>query len=464
MKFGGTSVSSDKGISRVVEIAKKSALDGNETVVVVSAMVGVTDEIIEAIEKAVASDRGAVKSFTEELAARHREAASKAVQNKSILEKLLSEVAGLIAEFEKVLTSVSYLKEATPRSRDYITSFGEKLSTSIVCAALQDANLKALWFTGGEAGIITDDRFGNATPLMKLTAYQVKKKLEPLISEGVIPVVTGFIAHTQDTITSTLGRGGSDYTATILGSALDADEVWIWTDVDGLMTADPKIVPSARTIPSISYSEAIEMAYFGARGMHPKALEPAADKEIPVRVKNTFSPEKSGTLIVKGQGAKSMEVAKAIAVISEVALITVSGAGMAGTPGVAAKVFGVLGENHINILMISQGSSEANISFIIPQSSLDKAVNKLELALLGSGLVREISSEKDACIIAVVGAGMRGTPGVAARVFNAVAGQGVNVRMIAQGSSELNISFIINEADATKAVKALHKEFHLDEY
>jgi aspartate kinase len=464
MKFGGTSVSSDKGISRVVEIAKKSALDGNETVVVVSAMVGVTDEIIEAIEKAVASDRGAVKSFTEELAARHREAASKAVQNKSILEKLLSEVAGLIAEFEKVLTSVSYLKEATPRSRDYITSFGEKLSTSIVCAALQDANLKALWFTGGEAGIITDDRFGNATPLMKLTAYQVKKKLEPLISEGVIPVVTGFIAHTQDTITSTLGRGGSDYTATILGSALDADEVWIWTDVDGLMTADPKIVPSARTIPSISYSEAIEMAYFGARGMHPKALEPAADKEIPVRVKNTFSPEKSGTLIVKGQGAKSMEVAKAIAVISEVALITVSGAGMAGTPGVAAKVFGVLGENHINILMISQGSSEANISFIIPQSSLDKAVNKLELALLGSGLVREISSEKDACIIAVVGAGMRGTPGVAARVFNAVAGQGVNVRMIAQGSSELNISFIINEADVIKAVKALHKEFHLDEY
>jgi aspartate kinase len=464
MKFGGTSVSSDKGISRVVEIAKKSALDGNETVVVVSAMVGVTDEIIEAIEKAVASDRGAVKSFTEELAARHREAASKAVQNKSILEKLLSEVAGLIAEFEKVLTSVSYLKEATPRSRDYITSFGEKLSTSIVCAALQDANLKALWFTGGEAGIITDDRFGNATPLMKLTAYQVKKKLEPLISEGVIPVVTGFIAHTQDTITSTLGRGGSDYTATILGSALDADEVWIWTDVDGLMTADPKIVPSARTIPSISYSEAIEMAYFGARGMHPKALEPAADKEVPVRVKNTFSPEKSGTLIVKGQGAKSMEVAKAIAVISEVALITVSGAGMAGTPGVAAKVFGVLGENHINILMISQGSSEANISFIIPQSSLDKAVNKLELALLGSGLVREISSEKDACIIAVVGAGMRGTPGVAARVFNAVAGQGVNVRMIAQGSSELNISFIINEADVIKAVKALHKEFHLDEY
>ena len=457
-------MSSDKGISRVVEIAKKSALDGNETVVVVSAMVGVTDEIIEAIEKAVASDRGAVKSFTEELAARHREAASKAVQNKSILEKLLSEVAGLIAEFEKVLTSVSYLKEATPRSRDYITSFGEKLSTSIVCAALQDANLKALWFTGGEAGIITDDRFGNATPLMKLTAYQVKKKLEPLISEEVIPVVTGFIAHTQDTITSTLGRGGSDYTATILGSALDADEVWIWTDVDGLMTADPKIVPSARTIPSISYSEAIEMAYFGARGMHPKALEPAADKEIPVRVKNTFSPEKSGTLIVKGQGAKSMEVAKAIAVISEVALITVSGAGMAGTPGVAAKVFGVLGENHINILMISQGSSEANISFIIPQSSLDKAVNKLELALLGSGLVREISSEKDACIIAVVGAGMRGTPGVAARVFNAVAGQGVNVRMIAQGSSELNISFIINEADVIKAVKALHKEFHLDEY
>lgn len=462
IKFGGTSVSSDEGIKKCVEIVKRNVLDGNEVVVVISAMAGVTNKIFDAISRVTLSNQSLVRDFIEELTEKHREFARKIIRDKKLCKNIHNEIERLIGEWGRVLTSISYLKEVTPRSQDYIVSFGEKLSSSIVCAALKEAGLKAKWYTGGEAGIVTDDRFGNAMPLMEITTYQVKKNLEPIIKEGIIPVITGYIAHTQDSTTTTLGRGGSDYTATILGVALDVDEVWIWTDVDGLMTADPEIEPLAKTIPTVSYIEAMEMAYFGAKGLHPRALEPAANREICVRIKNTFNPEEEGTLIKKNQSVKSVDIAKAIAIIRDVALITVSGAGMAGTPGIAAKVFRILGENHINILMISQGSSEANISFIIPRDRVDTATNTLELALLGSGNVRGISAEKDVCIIAIVGAGMKGTPGVAARVFTAVADRGVNVRMIAQGSSELNISFVIKETDGVKAVRALHREFQLD--
>lgn len=297
---------------------------------------------------------------------------------------------------------------------------------------------------------------------MNVTALQLRKNLEPLLERGEIPVITGFIAYTQDGITTTLGRGSSDYTATILGSSLGVDEVWIWTDVDGLMTADPKIEPQAKTIPSISYAEAMEMAYFGAKMMHPRALEPAAEKDTPVRIKNVFASDHEGTLIVKEQKIKEEIVAKAIAIIRDVALVTVSGAGMIGAPGVAAKVFSILGENKVNVLMISQSSSEANISFIVLRSELERAINALELSLLGQGIVKEITSEVNVCVVAIVGSGMKGTPGVAARVFNAVAEEKINVIMIAQGSSELNISFVVKEDDGIKTVRKLHKEFQLN--
>ncbi len=461
MKFGGTSVSSTKGIKKFVEIVKKSVLDGNEVIVVISAMAGVTNKLFDAISKITFSNQSFVSDFIGELNDKHIEFARKVIRDKNLYQNIHNEIERLIGIWGRVLTSISYIKEVTPRSQDYIVSFGEKLSSSIICTVLKEAGLKSEWYTGGKAGIVTDDQYGNAMPLMEITTYKVKKILEPIIEEGIIPVVTGYIAYTQDSTTTTLGRGGSDYTATILGVALDVDEIWIWTDVSGLMTADPKIEPLAKTIPTVSYVEAMEMAYFGAKALHPKALEPAANKEINVRIKNTFNSEEEGTLIEKNQSVKSVDIAKAIAIIRDIALITVSGAGMAGTPGIAAKVFKILGENNVNILMISQGSSEANISFIIPRDRLDTAKNILELALLGSENVRGITSEKDVCIIAVVGAGMKGTPGVAAKVFTTVANEGVNVRMIAQGSSELNISFIVKETDGVKTVRALHREFKL---
>ncbi len=461
MKFGGTSVSDGEKIRRVAELIEDSAKEGSSPIIVVSALAGITDSLIEIINKAANGDQKSVINFVETLMTRHKDAAKKAIHKKTILSRVILDIDGLIKEFERFLLSVSYLKEVTPRSQDYILSFGEKLSTAILRSALEDLGLKAMCFTGGEAGIVTDEHFGEATPLMNVTAFQVKTRLEPLLRRGEIPVVTGFIACTQDGITTTLGRGSSDYTATILGSTLDADEVWIWTDVDGLMTADPKIVPEAKTIPVISYGEAMEMAYFGARSVHPRALEPAVEKEIPVRVKNVFNPNSEGTLIAMEQKIVVQAVARTIAIIRDVALVTVSGAGMIGAPGVAAKVFSVLGENRINVLMISQGSSEANISFIILRNELERTINVLELSLLGQGIVREITSEPDVCVIAIVGAGMKGTPGVAAKVFKAVADEGINVRMIAQGSSELNISFVVKEDKGTRAVKKLHREFQL---
>ena len=227
------------------------------------------------------------------------------------------------------------------------------------------------------------------------------------------------------------------------------------------MTADPKIIPNAKTIPQISYAEALEMTAFGAKAIHPRAIEPVAEEGIPVRVKNTFADEKSGTLITSTTQPKAGEVVKALALVRDVGLITISGAGMVGKPGTAAKIFDVLSKSGVNILMISQSISESNISVVVRRNLLHKAVTALELALLGKGVVSEIQSEDDVSVIAAVGAGMKGTPGVAARIFGAVAELGVNIRMIAQGSSELSISFVVKERDAAQALRAIHDKLHL---
>jgi len=424
---------------------------------------GVTDRLIEASEHAKTGDLETIYRFKREITEEHLEAARKSIRDPNIRREVSDALRRTLDELEKVLTGIAYVGELTPKSRDYVLSFGEKLSTRIAWGTLRDAGLNAQYFTGGSAGIVTDSNFGEAKPLMNVTKHQVKSRIEPLLEEGVVPVITGYIAATPEGVTTTLGRGGSDYTATIIGAALGVDEVWIWTSVDGLMTSDPKIVPDAKVIPEVSFQEATEMAVFGAKVMHPRALEPAMEENIPVRIRSIFNPESLGTLIVKEQKIKPVDVVKAITLVKDVALVNVSGAGMIGAPGTAAKVFDVLGKKNINILMISQSVSEANISFIINRGLLEKAVNALEIALLGRGLIREVTAEDDICVVAVVGAGMRGTPGVASRVFSAVARRGINIRMIAQGSSELNISFVVKEVDGEEAVRAIHEEFRLGE-
>ncbi|MEM1592397.1 MAG: aspartate kinase [Candidatus Bathyarchaeia archaeon] len=462
MKFGGTSVATGENIRRIADIISSSVSKGHQIIAVVSALDGITEKLIEAAERAEKRDKGFIHNLGQELLNRHLRVAEEAIFNSSILKEIQLTIAATLEELEKILTGILYVGELTPRSKDYILSFGERLSAPILYGALKDVGLNTCFLTGAEAGIVTDDNFGEANPLMNVTKLQVKERLEPLLQKGMVPVVTGFIAATQDGITTTLGRGGSDYTATILGAALGAEEIWIWTDVDGLMTSDPKIVPNAKTLPELSFREALEMAVFGAKAMHPRALEPIMDSNTIVRIKNIFNPNGPETVLVKETKAKPGTV-KAVTLLKDVALINISGAGMVGAPGTAAKVFEVLGKNKINILMISQGASEANISLIIRRNLMEKAVNALELALLGGGLIREITGEDDVCVISVVGAGMRNTPGIASRVFTAVARRGINVRMIAQGSSELNISFVVKESDGPAAVQAVHEEFKLGE-
>jgi len=462
MKFGGTSVASGKNIRHVANLIAKYVNQDYRIVAVVSALNGVTDKLIEAAEQAKKGNRDYIYEFKQKIFEKHLIATKEAIENKRIQKEMEQILKTTIDELEEVLTGIVYVGELTPKSRDNVLSFGERLSTPIVCGALQDLKLDAQYYTGAEAGIVTDSSFGEAMPLMNLTKHQVKEKIDPLLEKGTVLVVTGFIAATQDGVTTTLGRGGSDYTATIIGAALAADEVWIWTDVDGLMTSDPKIVPSAKMLSELSFQEATEMTIFGAKAMHPRALEPAMEENIPVRIRNTFNPENPGTLLVKEQRIKLGEIVKAITMIKSVALVNVSGAGMVGAPGTAAKVFDALGRNNINILMISQSVSEANISFVIKRNLLEKAVSTLEIALLGRGLIREVTTEDDVCVVAVVGAGMKGTPGVASRIFTAIAKKGINVRMIAQGSSELNISFVVKETDGEEAVRAVHEEFELD--
>jgi aspartate kinase len=297
---------------------------------------------------------------------------------------------------------------------------------------------------------------------MNYTTHLIRERVGPLIEEGIIPVVTGFIAANQDGIITTVGRGGSDYTATILGVALKVDEIWIWTDVDGIMTTDPKIVPAARMLPQLSYQEATEMAIFGAKAMHPRALGPVIKENIPVRIRNVFNSDNPGTLITKEPIAEAAEVVKAVAMIRDVAMVNVNGAGMVGAPGSYAKVFDVLGKNNINVMMISTAASEANISMIIRRGLVGRATSTLEIALLDrGGIASEVSAEDDVAVIAVMGANMKGTLGVASRIFSIVAKKGINIRMIAQGSSELNISFVVKEKDGAAVVQAIHEEFQL---
>jgi len=461
MKFGGTSVASGKKIRRVAGLVAKHVGRGYRVVVVVSALDGITDKLIEAAEQAEKGNKDYICKFRKDILKRHLAVARAAVENKHARAEVEQFLEATVDELEKVLTGIIYVGELTSKSRDFVLSFGERMSAPIVCGALRDLNFDSQFFTGGELGIVTDSNFGEANPLMNLTKHQVKEKVDPLLEKGTVLVVTGYIAATQDGITTTLGRGGSDYTATILGAALSA-EVWIWTDVDGLMTSDPRIVSSAKMLSELSYQETSEMAIFGAKAMHPKALEPAMQENISVRIRGVSDPENPGTLIMKEPKTKPGTMVKAVNLVTNVALINVSGAVMVGAPGTAAKVFEVLGNGKINILMISQSVSEANISFVIQRGLLERAVSMLELALLGKGLIRSVTAEDDVCVVAIVGAGMRGTPGVASRLFTAIAQRGINVRMIAQGSSELNISFVVKESDGMEAVRAIHKEFKLN--
>lgn len=364
-----------------------------------------------------------------------------------------------MCNLQNILNAVHNLRELTPRSRDYIITFGERFNSLVISAALRQRGIPSMVLDGCEAGIRTTANHGEAMALPE-SEGRVKSRVQPLLTD-MVPVIMGFMGCTEKGIVTTLGRSGSDYSAAILGAGIDADEIWIWTDVDGIMTSDPRIVEDARVLPSISYLEVMELSYFGAKVMHPRSIEPAMKKNIVVRVKNTFNPENPGTAIVRGEKRES-RVVKALTYIEKVALLNICGAQMIGRPGVAKTIFSALADSEVNVMMISQGSSEANISLIIDENQLSVSTESLA-PLVKQGLIREVSSNRDVCAVAVVGVGMAGAKGTGGRIFSALGNGGVNVMMISQGSSEVNISFVVKQADGPRAVRILHDEFRLSE-
>mgnify|MGYP000654457726 CR=1 FL=1 len=463
MKFGGTSVGNAKRIRKVAEIVKDE-FEENEVCVVVSAVAKVTDMLIKTANRMLElhEDEDGIREEIDrtisELERIHLSIVEENIKkDRSVVE---ANIYRELDSLERVLTGVAYLGELSERSLDYVSSFGERFSAPIVAGTLRETGVPSKALYSHEIGIITDTNYGSATPDMEKTRKNLRENVLPLLREGV-PVITGFFAKSYENTITTFGRGGSDYTASIVGACIDADEIWIWTDVNGVMTADPKIVGNkAKTIPELSFAEAMELSFFGAKILYPKTLDPAIERDIPVRVKNTLNPENPGTVIVK-ECKKSDKVVKAISAIRDCSLITVWGSSISCEPKISYLTLGALYKSKIEVSMISQASSSSNISFIVKKKDSKKAFELIKKEVGSINEVKEITCEDNISTISLVGEGMRGTPGVAAKVFSTMAENGINIMMISQGSSELNISFAIESRHLNKAVNSLHDVFSL---
>lgn len=464
MKFGGTGVDSCRNLINVSDLITNYKNDsGYEIVVVVSAVRGVTDSILKLTDSINKHVKVSVQDILGKLSKTHLEIIEGCIHDTELRGLARDTIIEILNELKEVLGGMVILQEVTPKSLDYLLSFGERLSASMVYFALRDKGVVTECLTGKEAGIMTDSNFGAAKPLMDTTKLRVRRLIEPLLEQNSVPIVTGFIGADQNGNVTTLGRGGSDYTATIIAASINADETWLWTDVDGLMTADPRIAADAEVLSEVSFSEAMEMALFGAKYMHPRALEPVIETGIPVRIRNVMNPAQIGTMILQSPSDTSKRIVKSVSAIRRTGLIDVGGTAMAGAPGTAAKIFDALAKKNINIIMISQSPSESSISMVLRNDDIEKAISILELSLLGK-VIKKVEVNNNVSVIAVVGSGMRGIQGVAARIFSAVARENVNVIMIAQGSSQLNLAFVVSDNDCETAIRALHKEFELGKH
>jgi aspartate kinase len=463
MKFGGTSVGSPEAHAQAADIVLEQAQRWDRLAVVVSAMAGVTDALTRGARTAAAGDGQTYRAVAADLRVRHYRAVDELLDPNGERGPLLATVDEYLDEFAMFCRSVHVLGEVTPRAMDAITSLGERINARILAALLRQKGARSEAVDATEL-IVTDDKYQNAAPLMDLTRERLAARLAPLLDEGGIPIVTGFIGATAEGITTTLGRGGSDYSAAILGDCLDADEVWIWTDVDGVMTTDPRLVPEARVLPVLSYNEVSELAYFGAKVVHPRTIRPVVERGIPLWVKNTFNPTHPGTRINR-ETEPSPSTVKAVTAIEKLSMVNVEGRGMMGVPGIAARTFAAVASQGASVLMITQASSEQSISFLIPTDTVAPVVDAVEEEMareLARKDVDRVWSIDDVVIVTAVGSGLRTTPGVGARIFGALAQAGINVIAVAQGSSECSISLAVAAEDAANAVRQIHNEVILE--
>ncbi len=463
MKFGGTSVGNAEAIRRTAALVGQQVHQGHQVVVVVSAMgtvpIKVTDLLLQGAQAALAGDDEQPRAVIGLLQRSHHEAIAALLAPGPRRAALEQEIDGFVERYRALCGAVQVLGELTPRALDAIAGMGEQMSARLVAAALQAAGLAAAP-VDATGLIVTDDHFQEATPLLAETTGRVQAALAPLLAAGTIPVVTGFVAATADGITTTLGRGGSDYSAALIGRALPGDEVWIWTDVDGVLSADPRLVPDAQPIGALTYREVSELAYYGARVLHPRTIRPCVEAGIPLRIKNTFNPGHPGTVIVADGSPQARNGAmKAVTAIRNQSLVTLEGKGMLGMPGIAARTFGAVARERVNVLLISQASSEQSICFSVPGPAAETVIAALEAEFADEFRRHDMDrvwAQQPVAIVTVVGAGMRGTPGVAGRLFGALGDAAINIIAIAQGSSECSISLVLEEADMAAAVQQIH--------
>jgi aspartate kinase len=455
MKFGGTSMGSAE---RIREAAKLCGTECKQrpTVVVVSAMSKITDLLLDTLRHAEGGDREGMEANLKALSERHETACGELLGKPSGAEQ---EIQALVGEFRRIAEGIALLGERPPRSVDEGVATGERLSALMMAACLNQRGIRAQAVNAWDV-IVTDAVFGNATPLMGPTRAKAADVLHPLLDQGILPVVTGFNGATSDGRPTTLGRGGSDFSASILAAALDANELWIWTDVDGIMSADPRIVPNPAVLDELTYREAAELAYNGAKVLHPRTLAPLIEREIPVWSKNSFAPSKPGTKIVP-----KIETApgpRAVTSMAGVALVSVepASAEVSGTR-VMGRALEALAGAGAEVLAMSSSSYRQNFCFLVRKDELARALEAIESSLsleLAHGYLRPIEVDENVGLLAVVGEGMRGTAGIAGRIFSAISRENVNIIAIAQGSSELTIAIVVARDGLEKAVRAVHAE------
>lgn len=459
LKFGGSSVGTPDRIKSIISIVKPRLEKGEKIALVFSAFSGVTDALIEMSELA-ASGKDYVQKF-KAFEDRHNEAAQSLLGYDGY-EAIAGDLQDNHNTLLNLLTGVSLVREISPRTMDYVLSFGERNSNYLIAEAFKIDGIDASYLDARKI-IKTNKDFGSAKVNFELTDELIIKHFDQVNS---LQVITGFIGSDSGGLTTTLGRGGSDYTAAIIAGALQAEVLEIWTDVDGVLTCDPRKVKKAFTLPNLSYAEAMEMSHFGAKVIYPPTIQPALKKGIPIYIRNTFNPSFIGTLIDKEVDQSSATPIKGITSLNNVSLIRMQGSGLVGVPGVSARLFGALGQGKINVILISQASSEHSICFAVTNKDDADAKYFIEqefLKEIETGLIDPVIIEQNLSIIAVVGEGMRNVPGVAGKLFESLGRNGINIIAIAQGSSELNISFVIHKKDEAKALNLIHDSFFLSD-
>ena len=459
-KFGGASLADEGAVRHAATLV---AARRGRRVVVASAMAGVTDLLLAGAARAAAGDADGLREGAATLRQRHAAGARALVRDAARRKALEAVIDASADELEDLARGLAVLRELTPRTSDFIVARGERLGARLLAAALGELGTRAEYVDATEL-VKVDDQFGGASPNFAATEHATRERLTKLLARGVVAVVPGFIGEAPNGYVATLGRGGSDLTATLLARALRAEEVTLWKDVAGFLTADPRTVSDAHVIPQLTPREAAELAYYGAKVLHPRALIPLADRNIPLRIRPFADPAATGTEVSRRRTLREYPV-KAISGMTGLALVTVTGNGMLGVPGIAARTFAAMHRARISVSLISQASSEHSICFSVPGDSADAARDAILEAFAEEIAHRDIDGvelRRDVATLAVVGLGMSGTPGIAARVFDALATGAINVVAIAQGSSELNISVVVDARDATAAVRRIHGAFQLN--